>query len=288
MKMTPNKEGYLKVNNIEIYYISYGSGEPIIILHGGPGFDHRHMLPFQKLSDNFEVVFYDQRASGNSSGKVDSTSITINNFVEDLEALRISLGIDNIILLGHSWGSVLGQFYAIKYPEHLKAMILLSAYASSDLFGEYFSNINKRTIKEDMDIIKQIEASDDFKSYNQETMQNYFKLSVKPFFHDVNKLELLDFTFGKNTAKSVLEIGNLLLKDVSNFDIHDKLSIIKCPVLVIHGDSDPLPEKAALKVCKAIPNAKYINIKDTGHFMFVEKQEECLNCIIEFLQGLKV
>ncbi|MHC4243437.1 MAG: hypothetical protein ACYSU4_13605, partial [Planctomycetota bacterium] len=81
------EEGLIRVNKAQLYYKAMGHGEPIIVIHGGPGFDHIHMLPFGELASDYKVIFYDQRATGNSTGSVDSNSITVDNFVEDLEGL---------------------------------------------------------------------------------------------------------------------------------------------------------------------------------------------------------
>lgn len=110
------EEGTVRSNGVQLYYKIVGEGEPVVILHGGPGFDHNHMLPFGELAHDHKVVFYDQRATGNSTGALDSGSITVDNFVEDLEGLRKKLNPGKMNLLGHSWGAGLAMFYGIKYP----------------------------------------------------------------------------------------------------------------------------------------------------------------------------
>ena len=92
----------------------------------------------------------------------------------------------------------------------------------------------------------------------------------------------LDFAFGKNTAKNQNEVAALLMKDLSKYDIHDELSTIKCPTLIVHGDSDPLPIEAPYKVHKHIPQSIFIALKNTGHFMFIESPDKLFSILRDF------
>lgn len=277
------EEGTIDVNGVQIYYKTMGEGEPAIILHGGPGFDHVHMLPMRELASDYKIIFYDQRATGNSTGNVDASSLTVDNFVEDLEGLRKKLNLEKMNVIGHSWGACLGMFYGIKYPYNLRTLILLSPSASSAVFESYFLNIQQNTSPQDKFAITKIEQSEAFKKREVEAVQKYFRISIKPFFHDQSLAERLDLSFGKNTARNQSEVGNLLMKNLGSYDIHEKLSAIKCPTLIIHGHSDPLPYEAPYKVHKHIPQSKFIILKNTGHFLFVEAPEKLFSTIRDFL-----
>jgi proline iminopeptidase len=281
------EEGLIRVNNAQIYYKAMGQGEPIIVVHGGPGFDHIHMLPFGELASDYKVIFYDQRATGNSTGSVDSNSITVDNFVEDLEGLRKALKLGNINVIGHSWGAALAAFYGIKYPQNLKTLILLGAGASSEYLDQYFKNIQSNTTPEDSFVLKQIAQSQAFKEKQVEAVQNYFQIAVKPLFHNQSKAEKLDLTFGKKTVKNQSQVNQLLFEEIRNFNIYNELSIIKCPTLIVHGDSDPLPVEAPRKIHQHIPRSRFVTLKQTGHFMFIESPDELFSIIRNFLKDSK-
>ena len=138
------QEGYVSVQGARLYYKAMGDGVPIVVVHGGPGFDHMHMLPVSRLADTYKLVFYDQRASGRSTGKVDRQSITAKRFVEDLKKIQRSLSLDKFHLLGHSWGAMLALLYGITYPEDLRTMVLLAPSASFEHLDQYFINIQER------------------------------------------------------------------------------------------------------------------------------------------------
>lgn len=288
MQKTKNiEEGFISTKNAQLYYKTMGQGEPIIIVHGGPGLDHIHMLPFKKLASDYKVIFYDQRATGNSTGSLDSNSITVDNFVEDLEALRKELKVGKINIIGHSWGAALAAFYSIKYPQNLKTLILLGASASSDYLDQYFKNIQKNTIQADRLALKQIAQSQSFKEKQVEAVQNYFQIAVKPLFHNPSLAEILDLTFVEKTAKNQNQINQLLFEETRNFNIYDELSVVKCPTLIIHGESDPLPVEAPRKIHQHIPQSRFVILKQAGHFMFIESPGELFSIIRNFLKDIK-
>lgn len=282
------KEGFIDVKWGELYYKMMGRGEPVVVLHGGPGLDHNHMLPLAELADNYKVVFYDQRTTGNSTGIPDVDSITVSSFVQDLEEIRKQLKLGKMHLLGHSWGAGLAMFYSIKYPDNLKTLILLGCGgASSEYFGELFENIQKNTAEEDRLAMKEIEQSEAFKNRELEAFTKYYQIAVKPLFYDQSLPERERFTYGDNTAKHQQAVGELLMKDLGEFDIYDQLSSISCPTLIIQGDSDPSPCEGTYKVHKHIKGSRVVFLQDTGHFVLHESPDETFSVIRNFLKDDK-
>jgi len=282
------QEGFVNVKGIQLYYKVIGEGEPVVVLHGGPGLDHNHMLPLAELADRYKVVFYDQRTTGNSTGIPNADSITVNHFVQDLEEIRKQLKLGKIHLLGYSWGAGLAMFYSIKYPDNLKTLTLLGCGgASTEYFGEHFENIQKKTSQEDRLAMKKIEQSEAFKDRELEAFTKYFQIAVKPLFYDQTLAERVIFTYGDNTPKHQQAVGELLMKDLVGFDIYDQLSSINCPTLIIQGDSDPSPCEGTYKVHKHIEGSKVIFLPNTGHFILHESPEEFFAIMRKFLKDDK-
>lgn len=102
--------GLRTINDTDLYCRCSGVGEAIVVLHGGPGVPHDYFLPhLESLSDHHRVIFFDQRGTGRSSADIDPATITMENFIADLEALRVSYGLETMHLLGHSWGGLLAM-----------------------------------------------------------------------------------------------------------------------------------------------------------------------------------
>jgi proline iminopeptidase len=282
------KEGYVNVNNINIYYKSIGMGDPVVVLHGGPGFDHNSIIQFKELADEFRIILYDQRGSGNSSGTIDSASITVDNFVEDLEGLRSHLKLGKINLIGFSWGATLAMYYGIKYPDNLKSFIIAGiSGASKEYFNEYFQNLQSRTTKDDKKTLGEIERMESFKNRETGVVQKYWRIIMKPFFKDTSMVNEVNLTFGKNTLKNLAGINKLLMYNLGDFDIYGELPVIRCPSLVIHGTYDPFPAGGAYKVYKQLQSSKLVIMEDAGHFMFIDARDRFFDLVRNFLKDHK-
>jgi len=105
-----------------------GSGDPIVLLHGGPGMgDYFGSLP-EVLSPPYSVVSYNQRGCGPSSC---DGSFDVDKQVDDLDAIRRHFAADRIHLFGHSWGGLLGQLYAKTHPERVASLVLCCSMANT-------------------------------------------------------------------------------------------------------------------------------------------------------------
>lgn len=119
--------GYVGVPGASLFYKSFGSGDPIILVHGGPGMDHAYLLPgMRALAESHRVVFYDQRGGGRTSGTVDRSTVSSDIFLADITALADSLHMGKFTLLAHSWGGIPVVRYAARYPELLRALVLMN------------------------------------------------------------------------------------------------------------------------------------------------------------------
>src|SRR5262245_52920173 len=135
-KATPSvlrlEEGFVDARGVLVYYRALGSGPPLVVLHGGPGASHDYFLPYLlPLARTHRLIFIDERGSGRSEKLEDPSGYTVENMVEDVEAVRQGLALGSISLLGHSYGGVLAQAYALKYQQHLSHLILCSTFHST-------------------------------------------------------------------------------------------------------------------------------------------------------------
>src|SRR5690242_18999551 len=104
------------------------SGRPLIMVNGGPGFDHLYVLcsdAWDTLAKGRRVVFYDQRGNGKSGALGKDQTCTLADQVADLEALREELKADKVDLLGHSWGGYMVMAYTSRYPERVAHLLIV-------------------------------------------------------------------------------------------------------------------------------------------------------------------
>lgn len=105
--------GYAAVPGGRVWWRKIGSGSktPLVTLHGGPGAGHNYLLPLATLADDRPVIFYDQLGCGRADSPADEKIYTIQRSVDEVDAVRAALGLDRIVLYGHSWGSMLAIEY---------------------------------------------------------------------------------------------------------------------------------------------------------------------------------
>jgi proline iminopeptidase len=105
-------EGFVDVSGGRVWYrvVGSGRGTHLLLLHGGPGVPSLYLKPLEGLADERPVIFYDQLGSGQSDHPKDSSLWTIERFVKEVGQVRKALGLDQIHLYGHSWGSMLCGF----------------------------------------------------------------------------------------------------------------------------------------------------------------------------------
>ncbi|MBW8859068.1 MAG: proline iminopeptidase-family hydrolase [Caulobacter sp.] len=129
----PQTEGYAAVPGGRIFWRKFGSGgkTPLLTLHGGPGSSHNYLLPLQALADERPVIFYDQLGCGRADAPEDASVYSIQRSVDEVDAVRAALGLDRVLLLGHSWGALLAVEYLCQgRGRGVERLILSGAMAS--------------------------------------------------------------------------------------------------------------------------------------------------------------
>ncbi|WP_368072768.1 alpha/beta fold hydrolase [Bacillus sp. FJAT-27225] len=136
------EEGFVNVTGGKVYYRivkSENPAVPLMVLHGGPG---STTYPLQRLDELAEgangrtIVYYDQLGAGRSQGPTDQTLWNLDRYVEELGQVREQLGLDNVHILGHSWGTTLLAAYMLTKPEGVKAAIFSSPCLSAPQWAE--------------------------------------------------------------------------------------------------------------------------------------------------------
>lgn len=114
-------------DGVDLYVKVEGSGTPLLYIHGGPG---SASLWFEKLSgdfmmQHFTIVYLDQRGVGRS-GSPEDKNYSMDRVTKDFEEVRLALGFDSWLTLGHSFGGILQMGYAERYPEAIKGMLMIN------------------------------------------------------------------------------------------------------------------------------------------------------------------
>ncbi len=272
------------VNGTELFVIRVGEGEPIIVVHGGPMLEHGYLLPhLEPLAETHELILYDQRLSGRSAPEVDSASVRLQTYVDDIEALRATLGLGRIHLMGHSWGGLLAMNYAIRYGDNLKSLILLNSMSPStalwqqeeQALAEFVTDADRA----EMQTIRQTEA---FAQQRPEAIAELLRTSFKAQFHDRSLINELRIYVPDDYTSRSAQFG-YMMADLTGFDLREALTGVDVPTLIIYGAAEPAAEIAGTTLDERLPNSELVVIEKSGHFPFIEQPDTLFAAALEFL-----
>jgi len=282
---------YAKIRNTEIYFDVAGMQwvptkkglieKPVLfLLHGGPGSDHlafkKNSLALQKYA---QLIFIDHRGCGRSK-KTKASDYTLENNIEDVEALRKHLGLEIIYLLGTSYGGHVAQGYAIRYPNRVKKLILVATSPSYRFIEEAKNTLQQRGDKEQIDLAEHL-WNGTFK--NHQHVLKYLK-AMAPLYSTKTKRKTLAGKKGAIWSHEALNYG--FKHFLRHFDFIPHLKKIKCPTLVLAGDRDWIcaAHTQAKTIAKHIPHAQLKIFKNCGHSVAIDAQNRYINAIKHFIK----
>lgn len=288
------RDGLVPVKDAALYYREIGRGEPIILLHGGPDFDHTYLLPdMDNLSDTFHLIYYDQRGRGKSADNVQPEDVTMQSEVEDLERLREHFKLESVAVLGHSWGGLLAIEYALRHPGRVSHLILMNTAPASHNDFILLQQYRRKRVAADVEQLKARSSSAEYQNGDPDTVSEYYRIHFRATLKRAEQLEKLikslRSSFTKDGILKAREIEKRLVNETwlsSQYDLLPKLQQLIIPTLIIHGDHDHIPVECAVHIAQAIPGARFALLSDCGHFSYLECPDEVRKEITEFFQSI--
>jgi len=267
-------EGTLTVEGAQLRYWTVGSGANVILLHGGPGLGSGSLLGGLAMPGfppgGFRWVAYDQRGSGRSTGAEAPANLTMDRFVEDLEAVRAAGGQEKVALMGHSFGGLLALYYASRYPEHVAALILLDPDpASRELWERYEARVDERTTEEARQIMSVVSSQDGWE-LSPRALDVYYSARFQAYFGDpeVSKSLVLGLDF--NVFGNFPGTARIVRRNMGDWNIFDSLAAIEAPVLILTGDMSIFPPEAHEMLRDALPDGRLVVLPGVGNFPHME------------------
>ena len=276
------RTGYVPVPSAQLFFRDVGAGTPIIVLHGGPDFDHSYLVPeIDVLAESARVVCYDQRGRGRSAAGVSPDDVSLASELDDLELVRTHLGIETFALLGHSWGGVLATAYAGLHPNRLTHLALLNTapvtHADTVLFGQHVAGVRSRDEREDL---RATAATPEYRAGDLDAELAFYRIH---FRHAVSSSDLLERLvprlrqhFTPETVLLARAVEERLSEDTwgsPDYDLLDPLRDLAVPTLVLHGEHDHIPMTVAVHVAATIPHARLVVLPGCGHFAVQEQPD---------------
>jgi proline iminopeptidase len=266
----------------------------LLLLHGGPAATHEYFEALETglAGRGVELIYYDQLGSAYSDQPTDASLWTIERFVDEVEQVRVALGLDkdNFYLLGHSWGGILATEYALRHGEHLKGLIISNMMMSIPDYNQYAENVLAKQMDPAVVAeIKAIEARGEFES------PRYFELLLPNFYHK-HICRLADWpnavtrSFGHiNRAIYVpmqgpSEFGASGL--LEKWDRKADLPKLAMPTLVIAGSHDTMNPEHMRWVSTQVQHGSFLLCPNGSHLAMWDDQQTYVDGLAKFLDAV--
>lgn len=277
-------------NGVKLWTMERGQGSPIVVIHGGPGMDHDTLAAdLQPLERLHRLIYYDQRGGGQSTLPADTSLLTIDHYVEDLEAVRKFYGLDKLTILAHSFGPAVAALYAIKYPQHVDRMILIGPIPPmrGKFFDEFGATLQSRLTKEQRDRAAELQkqwTTGDARAICRE----YWSIMTPPRLATTSSPDVVKSDFctapPAAIAYGMTKTNPKTFASLGDWDWRPQLAHVMAPALIIHGEQDAIPMSMVSAWATSMPNAHLMRVRNAAHFPYAEQPQIVFTEIEAFLR----
>jgi proline-specific peptidase len=287
----PSRDGLATAANGKIYYRLFGGGKrlPLVTLHGGPAGAHGYMMPYAHLATDRPVVLYDQSGCGRSSAPPELKRYTVARYVAELEALRSHLGFEKMLLLGHSWGGLLGPAYAAAHPNRVAGLVLAGTSPDwqgfTDAARHWLAELGPQAVA----TVARAERSGrtDDPAY-QALLGHYYALHLCRLEHWPKFLEEAGETIGRNHVYQYLNGPSefQFTGALARYDGSGAARSIAAPTLITCGQYDEAPPFVARRLAGLIRGARVEAFAGLSHMAHIEDPARVVGATRRFLGGV--
>lgn len=285
----PHREGYFELADYDLYYRAFGSGETALLgLHGGPGGSSVGLAPLAGHgSEELTVYLYDQFGAGRSDRPADGDfdRYMVGHYRQELDAVRQAVGVEDVILYGHSWGGMLALEYVLAYPDRVSKLLLSGTLHDVAEAFEVMKRARQEELSEaELETVREYEASRDFDNpeYQELTQTVYSERLLrgeKPIWVEKYEpnMDLYGLMWGP-TEFALAETARL-----RGWSVTDRLSEINVPTLVLVGEHDEIGPEISRDIAARIPGAHLEVLEDASHYSCWDTPERHFEIVDAFL-----
>lgn len=278
----------IDVNGARIFFDVVGSGLAIagermankpalIVMHGGPGFDHTTMRPyFDRFADTHQVIYIDHRGNGRSTGE--PATWTLAQWGDDVKAFCDVLGIDKPVVVGQSFGGMVAISYATRHPEH-PSKVVFSSTAAHMNFAETLDIFAARGGAEARGVADRF-----WNAMDDAAFADYMRVCM-PLYNPPGTPAVDQAAARRRAITRIDMMRHFSLGEIKTMDMRAALSRVTCPVLVLGGGYDPVtPASCSREIHDALPTgARRLEIFETaGHGVYRDEPDRAEALLREF------
>ncbi len=286
---------FATVNGARLWYRVEGNGEPVVLIAGGPGNSHTALLPqFLTLADSFRVVLFDAFGRGRSDRATSRSDYTLARDVSDLEGLRVALGLGAINVIGHSYGGIVAQAYALKHPSSVRRLVLSSTFHSGEMWQDGGNDTWNMEIRNQfpetwakLQAIRRAGRLSGDAEY--QALQGELPVSLWYYYDPSNASRPQYGGANINMDVYLQMMGDdpdvVLGGDMAKFDFRLELRRITAPMLITAGRFDRVAiPRFAVQFREHAPQADFVMFERSGHSPHREETDLYFGTLREFLR----
>ena len=265
---------------------------PLLVLHGGPGATWDYLQPIDALArTGRRVLYYDQLGCGNSDHPDDPSMWTTELYVEELGEVRRVLGLDQVHLLGSSWGGMLEMLYALTKPKGVASLTIVSSPASIPQWVSEANRLREDLPPEVQQTLLKHEAAGTTDDPEYEAAMTLFynrhvcRVVPNPDYVTRTFEKMVQFPQVYHTMNGPSEFH--VVGTIKDFDITDRLAEIDIPTLVISGRYDEATPAIAETVHSGIRGSERVLFENSSHMSFVEETDRFMEVVGDFLERVE-
>jgi proline iminopeptidase len=266
----------------------------LLLLHGGPGASHEYFEALENAlaTRGIEFIYYDQLGSAYSDQPTDTSLWTVDRFVDEVEQVRIALGLDkdNFYLLGHSWGGILATEYALRHGDHIKGLIISNMMMSIPDYNHYAETVLAKQM--DPAVVAEIKAIEARSEYES---PRYMELLIPNFYH-AHICRLTDWPDAVNRSFARLNRQIYVLMQgpsefgasglLENWDRKADLPKLAMPTLVIGGAHDTMDPEHMRWVSTQVQHGSFLLCPNGSHLAMWDDQQTYVHGLADFLEAV--
>ncbi|WP_118973702.1 alpha/beta fold hydrolase [Taibaiella koreensis] len=287
---------YITVNGAKLWVVTVGKGDPLILISGGPGGAHTGLRRFDSLAKNNMLIYFDAFGRGKSDTAQDVKEYSLARDIEDIEGLRKALKLDKINLLGHSYGGVVAQGYALRYPQQVAHLVLANTFHSHVMWQVNDDNSNHEISMNYPEVWQELTALREkgYVSSDKECQDVYGRVPYG-FLYAYNPDKFASrgskpYPNAFNTKLYYQLVGAdgdfIVGSDIGSFDYRRRLKELKMPVLIYGGRYDRVAVPyMMIKYKQYCPQARFEMFELSGHNPQVEEPGKLFPLLERFLHS---
>jgi len=264
-----------------------GSGPTLVCHPGGPGFSALYLGDLAGLDDELELVLLDPRGTGGSDPAPDPRGYATADYAADVEELRRHLGLEQLLLLGHSHGGVVAMEYAATHPDRVERLILASTLPRH---GPEQAAVMQQAVAAREgepwygDAVQALQAELQGTFADGRELMDLCRRMMPLYYADYGEREQAHVASLADDALCV-DATRLWEKEIfEHFDMRPLLPSLTMPTLVITGERDFITGPACgAELAEGIPEAEMVVLPGVGHMLFVEAPERFREAVLSFL-----